>query len=156
MMAISASRPLAFRVAQPVSAIWGSRSAITTFAPASASASAQASPIPWPAPVTTAVFWSSLNFSRYMLLFFLFVFRRSSRRAIRSCLDDAAILVEAVQAGRTRRKPHTVARFQDEFSDAACREHSQFPRVDIKESVAAQMFGDRYGPRPALALFDDF
>jgi len=72
MMAISASRPLAFKLAQPVSAILGSRSAITTFAPASASASAQASPIPWPAPVTRAVFRSSLNFSRYIFLLFLF------------------------------------------------------------------------------------
>src|SRR5258707_7607317 len=90
MVTTSALRPFAVRPAQPVAAAFGSRSAITTFAPASASASAQASPIPWPAPVTTAVFPFSLNFSRYIFC--------------SSCLppDDLPLLVEAVQARRIR------------------------------------------------------
>src|SRR5688500_11041357 len=46
----------------------GIKSATTTFAPASPRALAQAAPIPCPAPVTTATFPSSFNFSRYILL----------------------------------------------------------------------------------------
>src|SRR5260370_31438577 len=139
----SALKPFAVRPAQPVAAAFGSRSAITTFAPASASASAQASPIPWPAPVTTAVFPFSLNFSRYI--------------SCSSCLppDDLSVLLEAVQADRIRNEPHAIAGFQVEFSDAARREHSEFAGIDIEESIAAQMLGNRDRPGPTFTLFAD-
>src|ERR1700676_3905986 len=97
MTATSASRPFVLRPAQPVSAAFGSRSAMMTFAPASPSASAQARPIPCPAPVTTAIRPPSLNFSRYIFAWFLF-----TGGIVRHRLgpDDAAVLVEAVQAAR--------------------------------------------------------
>src|SRR5882757_6651391 len=150
MITISASRPFAFRLARPVSANLGSRSAITTFAPASASASAQARPIPCPPPVTTAVFLSSLNFSRYIFLLFLFSWRGAA--AVRSFPDHRTVLVETMQPGRIGRKPDAVAGFQAEFSDAARRQHPEFAGVDIEEGVAAQMLGDRHGAGPAVAL----
>src|SRR5712675_408249 len=74
---------------------------------------------------------------------------------LRSLPNDLSLLVKTMQAGRIRRKPHPVAGFQTEFSDAARREHSEFPGIDIEESVAAQMLGDRYGPGPTFFLFAD-
>src|SRR3984957_15909901 len=132
-----------------------------TFAPASASASAHANPIPCPAPVTTAVRPSSLNFSRYIflvLLAFFPVHRSTIGRLLghRSRPNDPTVLVKAVQARRIRRKPHVVAGFQIELSDAARREHSEFPGVDIEEGVAAQVLGDGYRPGPAFCVLADF
>src|SRR5260370_7700774 len=139
-----------------------------TFAPASANGSAQASPMPWPGPVTTAVFRSSLNFSRYIFrpigISAVKAFHGSSGVSVliapvarlRLPPDDLSVLVEAMQARQIRSKPDAVAGFQTEFSDAACREHSEFTGVDIEKGVAAQMLGDRHGPGPAFALFADF
>jgi len=47
---------------------------------------------------------------------------------------------------------HLVAGFQAEFSDRAHLSIPSFPGIDIEESVAAQMLGDRYGSRPAVSL----
>src|SRR5882672_8317971 len=154
MTTISVSRPFAFRLAQPASATFKSRSAIRTFAPASARASAQASPIPWPAPVTRAVFRSSLNFSRYIFLLFLLA-NRSERARFRSCPDHRTILVKTVQPGRIGRKPHAVAGLEIELSDTACRQHSEFAGIHIEEGVAAQMLGDRHDSGPAFSLLSN-
>src|SRR3984893_14576877 len=69
--------------------------------------------------------------------------------------NNLSLLVKTVQAGWIRRKPHTVAGFQTEFSDAARRKQSELPGVDIEEGVAAEMLGDRYGPGPAFSLSAD-
>ena len=90
-----------------------------------------------------------------MFLLFLSCLPWRQRARRRSRPDDPTILVEAVQAGRIRRKPDAVAGFQIEFSDAARRQHSEFAGVDIEEGVAAQMLGDRHGPGPALSLLAD-
>src|ERR1700685_1964878 len=146
-------------------------------APASPSASEHASPIPCPPPVTTATRPPSLNFSRYIFLFILFATRpgafggqpkrlplsaqpllsscrrasgRDSRRvAPASARDGISLLVEAVQAGRIRRQPHAVTGFQIEFADVAACEHSELTRIDIEESIAAKVLGDRHRSGPA-------
>jgi fructokinase len=51
------------------------------------------------------------------------------------------------------RQPHAVAGFQIKFADVATREHSDFPGFDIKEGIAAEVFGDRHYPGPAFSLF---
>src|SRR5260370_34810700 len=113
-----------------------------TFAPASANGSAQASPMPWPGPVTTAVFRSSLNFSRYIFrpigISAVKAFRGSSGVSVliasvarlRLLPDDLSVLVEAVQAPRIRNKPPAIAGLQAEFADAARRDPSGLAGLD--------------------------
>src|SRR6478752_2035356 len=53
---------------------------------------------------------------------------------------------------RIRHKPHAVPGLQVEFANAACRECSEFPGIDIEEGVAAEVLGDRYGPGPPFSF----
>ena len=73
----------------------------------------------------------------------------------RSRPNRPSLLVEAVQAGRIRRQAHAVTSFQIKFSDVTHREHSDFRRFDIKEGIAAQVFGNRHRHAPYFSLLAD-
>src|SRR5437868_9350328 len=145
MIAVSTSKPFAFRLALASPATLLSRSPMMTLAPASASASAQARPMPCPPPVMNAVLPFSLNFSRYMVVFPLLA---ASCRFLLAP-NGVAALIEAVDARGLRRQRHAVAGMQAQFADVARRQHAERPGIDIKESVAAEMLGNRDRSLPA-------
>src|SRR3954469_22829778 len=142
MIAVSASKPFAFRLAFALSATLLSRSPMTTLAPASASASAQASPMPCPPPVMNAVLPFSLNFSRYMLLFRFLPLLAASCRFL-SVPNGVAARVEAMDARGLRHQRYMVAGVQAQFTDVARRQHAERTGIDIEEGVAAEMLGHR-------------
>src|SRR3954452_2942927 len=145
MIAVSASKPFAFRLAFALSATLLSRSPMTTLAPASASASAQASPMPCPPPVMNAVLPFSLNFSRYMLLFPILA---ASCRLL-SAPDGVAACVEAMDARGLRYQRHMITGVQAQLTDVARRQHAERAGIDIEEGVAAEVLGHRDRSLPA-------
>src|SRR5690606_6710223 len=102
------------------------------------SASTQASPIAWPPPVTSATRPSSLNISRYMVHSPCLDLPPVGRSAQRP-----AVLVEAMDAMRVRRKVYLLAGPDVDFADGADGEVADAGGIDVEKGVAADMLGDR-------------